>query len=86
MQTFSLYLFDSEGRKIGNKATVIDGVNIEAISPEVKKKIESFPLGALNAILVYRVNGVDEIFETRYTQKDYLLDNIPHKKTKKVSA
>lgn len=75
-QDYELYLFDNKNRLINRKAILANGVSVEAITPEIKKQFELFPLGTVSAMIIY-----DEVgnFIERLTIADYLENNIPRK-------
>ena len=72
---FEISLFNVNRRLINQKPIVINGVSLDAIAPYIRTEIERFPLGTLDAVLVYQSSE----FLARYTINDYLQNNIPRK-------
>lgn len=73
-QDYQLFVLDNDSRVVNPEAIVANGVDVDAIAPQIIEQIEHYPLGTISCVLVYDEASV---FAARFTVKDYLDGNIP---------
>ena len=83
MPQFDLILFDANRRQINFAPCLVNGFDLEAVSPQIRNEIEKYPLGDVTSVMVYDNHGE---FAARYTIQDYLLGNIPKQNKSKKKA
>jgi hypothetical protein len=81
MEAFELSIFTKAGKLVNQRPIITNGVTLEDVAPKVIEKFEQYPLGEIEAILLYK----DNEFVSRYTVKNYLEKDIPkaHEKQSK---